>query len=98
MSNVGELVAAHLPELTALAATHRLVDLAPAEGAEVSAELAPGATYADVHRFEQAAAALLGVPVAVVSKAAAAVPGAGATPDAPARQVVLPEGRVSAHG
>ncbi|NHC46090.1 hypothetical protein [Motilibacter aurantiacus] len=100
MTNVGEdLLTSHLSELAALARAHHLFDVepvdtvhaaAPEKDAELSVQLGPGATYADVRRFELAAAALLGVPVVAVSKAAAAVPvarGTASVPQAAARAV-----------
>ena len=96
MTNRGESarLTSRLAELVPLAAAHRLVDLAQSGATELSAELAPGATYADVQRFEDEAGALLGFPVSVVSKAAAAMPHPAA-PDPARREPATPGGALS---
>ena len=101
MTNLGEYarLTSRLPELLPLEAAHRLVDLDQSGDAELSAELALGATYADVHRFEAEAAALLGFRVAVVSKAAAAMPNPArphpARPDSGGADSAVPEARAT---
>lgn len=57
----------HLPELVQAADAVGLEHVTPVDDGVVAVDLRPGATYADVARFESAAAGLLGAPVTAVS-------------------------------